>query len=649
MEAAIGSLTLLVLVYYLLISNIHLFVKVILGVTFSFVVGLRFIHKSIGWLFYPEIGSKNPFAEDTRVPRKPYETNHRKRDMIIKNSFTIPKVQEQTFDAIVVGSGIGGLTVAAILSKVGKRVLVLEQHDQAGGCCHTFVDKKYEFDVGIHYIGEIDHGRYNRVLVDQLTDGQLEWAPLMNPYDRVTIGLGDKMREYPIYHDLARFAHELKQIFPFEEHTAIDEYVKLVKEYANSPKTITGVLKFMPIPLVKFLFKIGCFKNELNTFKETTASVITKLTKNKDLQTVFSYCWGDYGTEPAVSGFKTHAGLISHFGGTGGWYPVGGASEIALNIIPVIESSGGMVLVNAKVERIVTFDSGKVRGVQVARKNLPYLIECPVVVSAAGVMNTCNSLMDPLALKNSSYFSKLHQEESVKPGIGCMNVFLGLNMSGKELNLLPQNTWAFIDENAAMGGTACEYFTQDNAMDAADKNVPLLFISFPSTKDPNWYNDPDRCNKSTVAIVTLANWEWFESWDDQPVKRRGDEYERAKKVIGQKMIEQTCMLFPQIEDCIDYVDIGTPVTNNHYISSTKGEIYGLDHNIDRFSPETGASLRPETDISGLFMTGQDVLMCGFTGALMGGVLTSCTMLKRDIFTDIWKLRKKSYTDSKKTS
>ena len=44
-------------------------------------------------------------------------------------------------DAIVVGSGIGGLTTAALMAKSGKKVLVLEQHDQAGGCCHTFIEK----------------------------------------------------------------------------------------------------------------------------------------------------------------------------------------------------------------------------------------------------------------------------------------------------------------------------------------------------------------------------------------------------------------------------------------------------------------------------------------------------------------------------
>ena len=59
------------------------------------------------------------------------------------------------------------------MAKAGKKVLILEQHDQAGGCCHTFIDKGYEFDVGIHYIGKMGHPNINKTFMDQICDGQL--------------------------------------------------------------------------------------------------------------------------------------------------------------------------------------------------------------------------------------------------------------------------------------------------------------------------------------------------------------------------------------------------------------------------------------------------------------------------------------------
>lgn len=93
---------------------------------------------------------KNPFRIDTREPEKPFETNHEKRDTVLKNGYSQKKLEAtgNNFDAIVIGSGIGGLTTAAILAKSGKKVLVLEQHDQCGGCCHSFFEKGYEFDTG---------------------------------------------------------------------------------------------------------------------------------------------------------------------------------------------------------------------------------------------------------------------------------------------------------------------------------------------------------------------------------------------------------------------------------------------------------------------------------------------------------------------
>ena len=89
------------------------------------------------------------------------------------------------FDAIVIGSGIGGLACASIMAKLRKwRVLVLEQHFKLGGFTHTFKRPgAWSWDVGLHYVGEMGEGMAGRRLFDFITDGEVKWNPMPDVYD----------------------------------------------------------------------------------------------------------------------------------------------------------------------------------------------------------------------------------------------------------------------------------------------------------------------------------------------------------------------------------------------------------------------------------------------------------------------------------
>merc|ERR1739838_203230 len=91
---------------------------------------------------------------------------------------------------------------------------------------------------------------------------------------------------------------------------------------------------------------------------------------------------------------------------------------------------------------------------------------------------------------------------------------------------------------------------------------------------------------------------------------------------------------------IDYKDFATPITNKHYIAQPYGELYGLDHTAKRMEPLMAAKLRPETDIPGLYLTGQDILSCGFTGALFAGVVSAQAALGRNVMGDLIGLHNK---------
>ena len=94
-----------------------------------------------------------------------------------------------SYDAIIIGSGMGSLTTAAILAKEGQKVLVLEKHYTSGGFTHVFKRKGYEWDVGIHYIGEVNRPKsVLKNLFDYVSDSKLKWADMGEVYDTIIIG-----------------------------------------------------------------------------------------------------------------------------------------------------------------------------------------------------------------------------------------------------------------------------------------------------------------------------------------------------------------------------------------------------------------------------------------------------------------------------
>jgi len=575
----------------------------------------------------------NPFA--VNMARTPGELHldQKIRDKVLKQGFQA-KAIPQDLDAIVIGSGIGGLTAAAVLAKAGKKVLVLEQHDQAGGCCHTFIEKGFEFDVGIHYIGEMRNNTVTRLLVNQLTEGQLQWVDLEQAFDVVALGEPAKQKMFPFCAGgPVEFKKAMLKMFPKEEK-AIDKFLALLKDVRMNMKGMM-LVKMMPKWIVRLLCATGLLSRMTTYFKHarrTVKEVLEELTDDADLRAVLSYSWGDYGTTPAKGSFGLHAALINHYL-YGASYPRGGASEIAYHIIPVIERAGGKVLVRAPVTEILVDSEGKASGVRVGKSAGAVDLHAPLIISDAGAVNTFTQLL-PASVAKKSSISRLIGTK-IEAGIGCISLFVGLDGTTEQLKIKPHNTWAYTGND--LSSVSQEFFDM-SAEDAVSSNVPLLFISFPSAKDPTF--EQRYPGKSVCTIITLANWKWFEEWEGERVSKRGEDYESVKVAIGRKMWEQTLAIYPQLADKVEYFEVGSPVTNKFYIGSSRGEIYGLDHTAKRFgTPQVMMHLRPDSGIPNLLLAGQDVVSCGFTGAMFGGLLCAATALNRDLYDDLIQLRK----------
>ncbi|NXF12356.1 RETST reductase, partial [Smithornis capensis] len=484
---------------------------------------------------------------------------------------------------------------------------------------------------GIHYVGEMQESSLMRFLVDQLTDGQLEWARLPTVYDAVILGGPQgNGKTYYLHSGNREYFQRLKEQFPGEV-VAIDEFQRLVKSTSRGVVLIT-FLKMLPRFLVWLLCRSGLL--QLFSFSRLASrslkEVVEGLTPNPELQAVLSYIFPTYGAIPSQASFSMHSILVNHFL-HGAWYPKGGSGEIAFHTISVIRKAGGHVLGKAPVERILLDPQGRACGVSVKKGKDLVNIFAPMVISDAGIFNTYEKLLPPEARALPEIQSQLRL---VTHGLGCFTVFVGLNGSREELGVEPTNYFWY--PGSDLDGIMKHYLA--SSREEAAKNMPFLFITSPSSKDPTW--EMRHPGKSTLAIVTFAKYEWFEEWKDQQVNKRGDDYEDLKKTFVDAVMETVTKLYPRIEGRIEYLSGGTPVTNQHYIASPRGELYGADHGIPRLHADVVAAVRADTAVPNLYLTGQDLCLGGFMGALQGAMICASTILRRNLYVDVVMLKKR---------
>lgn len=513
------------------------------------------------------------------------------------------------FDAIVVGSGIGGLSVAALLAKHADwKVLVLERHTVAGGFTHVFRRPGYEWDVGVHYIGRVGSPEGDvRVAFDHLTEGRLRWNPMPEVYDRVKID----GRSYAFPAGKERFREAMKGYFP-SESAAIDKYLTTIqaamrgRDHYLAEQAIPPAAALVAGPAMRARF--------LRYANRTTADVIGSLTQNRELAGVLTGQWGNYGLPPGRSSFGIHAIIVDHYL-EGAGFPIGGASEIAFTIAPTIESRGGKIVVSAEVSGILLDAAGHAIGVRMADGRE---FHSKIVISDAGARNTFGRLLP------ASVAPEAHEALArIPPSMSHLCLYVGIRREPGEPEFPGANLWVFPgpdhDANVAR-------FNAD-----PEQPFPLQFISFPSAKDPTF--EQRYPGRSTIEIVVPVPYDWFARWSDTRWKRRGPEYDAFKAKFSERLLRELELHVPGVKGRVERSELSTPLTTAHFANQPTGEVYGLSPTPERFESR---AIGARTPVKNLFLTGQDACVLGVSGALFGGVIAASAILGRNLMSAVAK-------------
>ncbi|XP_062859497.1 inactive all-trans-retinol 13,14-reductase-like [Trichomycterus rosablanca] len=484
-------------------------------------------------------------------------------------------------------------------------------------------------DARLHYVGQLHENSLFKVILDQITEGQVEFVKLDDHFDTIVIGSGEQQRKYTVWSGKHEMEEHLKKQFPNDQE-ALEKFFKLMKISARQTQYL-ATLKLIPQWVALFLLKSGIADLCSSIFRlvgTSAKTVADSLTSNKDLQMIFSYIF--YGVPPRDSSIVINALLLHHYK-RGAYYPKGGASEIPFHIIKVIKKFGGNVLVRAPVNHILVDDNGAAYGVTVRKGQEDVEVRAPVIISNCGVFNTFQKLLPPEISAKPEVQNRL---TSMTPGQGSLLVFSGFDATQEELGISSTNLWLFKSND--MDGMMDEFFSMGK--DDAPENIPMMVITFPSAKDPT--SQIRHPGKSCMTILAMVSYKWFEEWKDTTVRKRGDDYLEYKRRFANHLFNWACTHYPKLRDKLVYQEVATPLSNIHYLGAHLGAMYSAEHNLDRFQTKLLATNRCDTPVKNLFISGQDVFSCGIVGALHGGLLCASTVLNHIVYIDLLLLKKK---------
>lgn len=486
-------------------------------------------------------------------------------------------------DIIVIGSGIGGLTAAALLARYSKRVIVCESHGIPGGAAHSFSRQGFQFDSGpSFYAGLSDASSLN---------------PLRQVFDALGVSVEtvayDPLGHYhfpegtvPIYGDAQRYRDTIAQITPqgaaqyqrFEQ-----DLLRLYDGLRDIPTmALRANLNLIPVLLSRYPLALLKLLPQLGTIRASVGQVMDRYVTDPWVRRLIDLeCFllsgllahGTVAPEVAFMLGERNSSVID--------YPLGGSGAIVQALVRGLKHWGGELRLNAHVEQILLED-GRVCGVRLRRGEV---LRAAIVISNATIWDTYTHLLKP-----SDSPADYRQTALATPAVDSfMHLHLGIHADGLE-NLTGHHVVIHdADQAITVPGNTC-------------------MISIPSVWDPSLA----PVGHHVVHAYTL---EPFAGW------QRDATYEMHKRAKAEPLFRALERVIPDLRQRIVLELIGTPLTHAYYLRRYQGT-YG-----PAIAADQGMFPSCQTPISGLYRVGDSTMPgIGVPAVAASGILCANTLV-----------------------
>lgn len=486
------------------------------------------------------------------------------------------------YDVAIIGSGLGGLQCAYILSKHGYKVAVFEKNHQIGGSLQVFSRQKTIFDTGVHYLGGLGEGQNLHQYFNYfgLNQNNLKLRQLdINCFD--SIEFGDNFEPYYLAQGYKNFADSLKRQFP-DEGKAIDDYCYLVQDYCSKFK-----LYNLEVP------GMSDYTRDSELLEANAYDVIDSLSSNKLLTAVLAGNMMLYAGHKENTPFFVHA-LVTNSYVESSYRVADGGSQIAIELSRQIRKMGGEL-----------FRRTEIVGAHVEEKSIVYLktADGDEIYADKFISNLHPSITIDLIGKDNFKPSYKKRISKIRNTTACFCSHF----------VLKENAFDYLNYNIYHHKDIEEVWNINVSKD--DWPASVMISTPANTKTPGKANG--------LTVMTYMEHEYFNTWGSTQntvtiSDDRGAEYQKLKDEFQDRMLKRVEKKFPGVSDLIVHSESSTPLTFRDYLNTPNGSAYGMWK--DCHTP-LNAFMNPRTNVKNLYLTGQNIVMHGILGVTVGSFIT----------------------------